>query len=366
MPTTRELLAEASDRLQRAGVPSPQVDAELLLAHVTGRPRGLLRMSGTAVPDPDAARFVTLVERRAGRIPLQHLTGRAPFRHIEVRVGPGVFIPRPETELLVDAVLEHLAPASAASGAAPARQPVMIVDLCAGSAALAISLALEVPGSRVAAVEVSADALTWAADNVADHAGAISAAGSRLELVAWDATTAADPDGPLAGLRGQVDVVVSNPPYVPDEAVPREPEVRDHDPALALYGGADGLDVIRSLARQAADLLRPGGLLVIEHADLQGERAGSAGVPGVLRHQQDPAAPQDPAAQQDPAAPHPPAAFRDVADHEDLAGLPRYTSAIRAEPAVGGAGGGSSGREEPGGYVPQPTQADRPGGRILR
>jgi release factor glutamine methyltransferase len=334
------------------------VDAELLLSFVTGRPRALLRMAGGPVPEDLAEQFAALIARRAERVPLQHLTGLAPFRHIEVRVGPGVFIPRPETELLVDAVLAHLGirlgtaghaipgeparggpaprgPGGQASGMTGDAHTPVVVDLCTGSAALAICVALEVPGSHVVAVELSGDALAWARSNVAEHSDAVHAAASHLQLVAADATTVADPGGPLAGLRGRVDVVVTNPPYVPEDAIPREPEVRDHDPALALYGGPDGLAVVRALARQAAALLRPGGLLLLEHADVQGEAAGSAGVPGLLREQLDPEAGpvsdlvDREAASRATAGPvaH---AWRDVTDHRDLAGLPRFTSAIRA------------------------------------
>lgn len=358
MPTSRELLASASDRLRAAGVPSPDVDAELLLSFVTGRPRALLRMAGGPVHDDVALRFEALIARRARRIPLQHLTGLAPFRHIELRVGPGVFIPRPETELLADEVLAHLAGAGARG-----RGSVRIVDLCTGSGALAIALALEVPGSRVVAVEVSPEALGWTRSNVAEHADAMAAAGSRLDLVAADATRVAGADGPLAGMRGQVDVVVTNPPYVPQDAVPRDPEVRDHDPALALYGGPDGLEVVRDLARQAALLLRPGGLLVVEHADVQGEAAQESGVPALLRGLPDPVARPDGTEQPDALAlarsvrpaTGPDAAqraWREVTDHPDLAGLPRYTSAIRAghveRVASGGAASATLAAADPG------------------
>jgi release factor glutamine methyltransferase len=222
-----------------------------------------------------------------------------------------------------------------------------VVDLCTGSAALALSLAVEVPGAQVHAVELSPEALDWATRNVDACAEDVRAAGSELRLHSADATTAAEPGGALAHLAGIVDVVVTNPPYVPDAAVPREPEVRDHDPHLALFGGPDGLDVIRPLARQAALLLRPGGLLLVEHADAQGEDAGALGVPALLRTMVEPADP-DPAPRAtgpgafterppssaprpsalDPGPPRP--AWRDVADHPDLAGRPRFTSAIRA------------------------------------
>ena len=324
MTSTREVLAAAAAELHAAGVPTPEVDAELLLAHVTGRPRALLRLSGSEVPDDRRAELDELVAARAARIPLQHLTGRAPFRHLEVRVGPGVFIPRPETELMVDQVITFAAEArsgpSQVGSAAPGHR-LRVVDLCTGSGALALSIAIEIPGSHVLAVELSDTAVQWASLNIAEHAAELATAGSTVELIAADATSAANPGGPLAGHRGLVDVVVTNPPYVPRGAVPREPEVRDHDPDLALYGGVDGLEVIRPLARQAAILLRPGGLLLIEHADVQGEDAGPSGVPAVLRAQPDgtdragtDGAPRD---------------WQDVADRADLAGRPRHTSALR-------------------------------------
>ncbi len=310
------------------------VDAELLLAHVTGRDRGLLRMSGTDVSADEQARFDELLGQRAARVPLQHLTGRAPFRHLELQVGPGVFIPRPETELVVDHVLRFLAgdPSPADDRHHPSRAddpgPV-VVDLCTGSGALAISIATERPGSRVVAVEVSPSAVEWARANVADHSALLDRAGSVVDLISADATTVAAPGAPLESMRGRADVVVSNPPYVPDSALPREPEVRDHDPGRALYGGPDGLEVVRPLAEQAAALLRPGGLLLIEHADVQGEDAGPAGVPGVLRGQveEQPSAGSGAYPAEDGAGEVP--VWHEVTDHLDLAGKPRITSAVR-------------------------------------
>jgi release factor glutamine methyltransferase len=315
VPGARDLLAEASDALARSGVPTPRVDAELLLAHVTGRPRLMLGLLGDLAPE-QVADFRALVARRAAREPLQHVTGRAPFRHLELAVGPGAFVPRPETELLVDHVHAHLADRPAVGSTDADAAGPLLVDLCTGTGALALSLALEVPGARVLAVELSDDALAWARRNVTEHAGALAAGHGTVELVASDATTVAAPGAPLAALRGTVDVVVTNPPYVPDAAVPREPEVRDHDPHVALFGGPDGLAVVRPLAQQAALLLRPGGLLLVEHADVQGEQAGDLGVPALLRGQPDPAG----------GGP----AWTDVVDHLDLAGRPRFTSAIRA------------------------------------
>jgi release factor glutamine methyltransferase len=309
--STRDMLSVVAEELAAAGVPTPDVDAELLMAHVTGRPRALLRMTGSRLTEEQASAYAALVGQRVQRIPLQHLTGLAPFRHLELHVGPGVFIPRPETELMVDHVLAF---ATGSGG----RRGLLVVDLCSGSAALALSIATELPGSRVIAVELSPEAVEWARRNIADHADQVAGVGSTIELLAADATRVAAAGEPLEHLHGRVDVVVTNPPYVPEDAIPREPEVRDHDPGLALYGGPDGLEVVRPLVEQAALLLHPGGLLLVEHADVQGEDAGESGVPAVLR------APRD-AASSEPAP-----AWCKVIDHQDLAGRPRHTSAIRA------------------------------------
>jgi release factor glutamine methyltransferase len=278
------LLAEAAQRLADAGVESPRVDAELLLASVLGVSRGRL-LTLVAVPDDVTVRFSTLVDQRADRVPLQHLTGRAPFRFLELAVGPGVFVPRPETEQLVGWALERLAGSTA---------PV-VVDLGAGSGAIALSLAHEHPGARVTAVERDAGAIEWTRHNAAARA----TAGDRpVEVLSGDMTDA----GLLSDLDGTVDLVVSNPPYVPDGArVPQE--VADHDPPLALGGGPDGLDVVRGLLVTAARLLRPGGWLGIEHADQQG-----SALPALVRGH---------------------GAFDEVADHPDLAGRPRFTTARR-------------------------------------
>jgi release factor glutamine methyltransferase len=308
-------------------------------------------MAGGTVTDEQSASYAALVARRVERIPLQHLTGLAPFRHLELHVGPGVFIPRPETELMVDHVRQFAAhrrswPDGTGSRGSPVAPPqvaedpraaaggLLVVDLCSGSGALALAIATELPGSRVIAVELSPEAAAWARRNIAGHAEQVTAAGSVLELLEADATRVAAPGGPLGGLRGTVDVVVTNPPYVPDAAIPREPEVRDHDPGLALYGGPDGLEVVRPLAEQAARLLRPGGLLLVEHADVQGEQAGETGVPLVLRSQPEPAEPEAAPPAGDPTNPEPDPrstpAWAHVTDHLDLAGRPRHTAAIRA------------------------------------
>ncbi len=354
MVVARVLLDRATHTLGAAGVPSPRVDAEMLLAHATGLPRLALRLSGSQVGPVQSERFEQLVGRRATREPLQHITGRAAFRHLDLRIGPGTFIPRPETELLVDEVLRFLAPtprrgspalahARPGSPGLPDAQrergsddawspPVgapLVVDLCSGSGALALAVATECPGVAVAAVELSGAAIRCARRNVAELAAPLATAGSTVHLLHHDATRVAGQSDPLAHLAGRVDVVVTNPPYVPDAAVPREPEVREHEPALALYGGPDGLDVVRRLVSQAALLLRAGGLLLIEHADVQGEAAAGGGVPGLLRSWPSAAPrggqgerPDDPDARRVPQ-------WRDVHDHDDLTGQPRFTRAVR-------------------------------------
>ncbi|WP_104525028.1 peptide chain release factor N(5)-glutamine methyltransferase [Blastococcus atacamensis] len=281
----RNLITEATRRLADAGVESPRVDAELLLGHVVGRTRaGLFTLD--EVDDDAAARFAALLDQRADRVPLQHLTGRAAFRHLELAVGPGVFVPRPETELLVEWALERLT----------GLDGPIVVDLGSGSGAIALSIAHEHPGARVTAVERDPGAIEWTRHNALARVGHDTPVG----VVMGDMT---DP-ALLGELDGRVEVVVSNPPYVPDGArVPRE--VADHDPPLALWGGPDGLDVVRGMLSVAARLLRPGGHLGIEHADQQG-----TALPALVRAH---------------------GAFTDVEDHVDLAGRPRFTTARRTE-----------------------------------
>ena len=244
-------LRAVAQQLADAGVPDPLVDAELLIGHVLGLGRGELQAAvvrGDGLGDTDAARLDALVSRRAAREPLQHLTGVAAFRHLELAVGPGVFVPRPETETVVQIAIDALMESASPS-------PIAI-DLGTGSGAIALAMATEVPHARVFAVERSLEAHAWAARNTADA--------ENLTLMLGDLATAFDE------LRGTASVVISNPPYVPDDAIPRDPEVRLHDPAQALYGGADGLDVVRVISRRAQELLHPGGLLVLEHGELQG------------------------------------------------------------------------------------------------
>ena len=249
----RDLLAHATSVLAAARVPSPDVDAELLVAHVLGVSRGrvqALAVTGTQLEAEQRHQIVELVERRAAREPLQHLTGRAAFRSLELAVGPGVFVPRPETELVAQIAIDALL---AVPGGVPSA-----VDLGTGSGAIALALATEVPHATVIAVENSPRAFIWARENVR----AIGA--SNLRLVFADLADA------LPELDGTLDVVVSNPPYIPLGAIPRDPEVRLHDPEHALYGGDDGLDVVRSVSATAQRLVRTGGTLVLEHGETQG------------------------------------------------------------------------------------------------
>ncbi len=278
---------DATALLAAAGVPSPRVDAELLADHLLGVGLGRLRalMLGDA-PAPEG--YAELVAERAQRIPLQHITGVAYFRYLELAVGPGVFIPRPETESVVQLVIDRL----------QGMTHPKVVDLGTGSGAIAASIAHEVPGAEVHAVEFSEFAHAWAAKNLLPLG---------VHLVRGDLRDA------LPEHNGSFDVVVSNPPYIPAEAVPNEPEVALHDPPEALYGGgADGMELPTAAASSAARLLVPGGYFVMEHAEVQAgwimAMLNRAGI------------------------------WTDVTTHRDLNGKDRATSAVLAVPSQSGAG----------------------------
>jgi len=247
-----ETLDEAAATLASAGVPNSRVDAELLVGHVLGLSRGGVQArvaTNAELASDDAVSIARLIERRAAREPLQHITGVAPFRNLELAVGPGVFVPRPESELVAQYAIDALAATATA-------QPVA-VDLGTGSGAIALAMATEVPHAAVYGVEISPLAFIWATEN-------------RRRVRAENAVLLlADLAGALPELNGRVDVVVANPPYIPIGAVPRDPEVRLFDPELALYGGDDGLDVVRQVSLTAKRLLRSGGQLVLEHGELQ-------------------------------------------------------------------------------------------------
>ncbi|HEX6875910.1 MAG TPA: peptide chain release factor N(5)-glutamine methyltransferase [Nocardioidaceae bacterium] len=280
MTATRTLVDRAAERLRAAGVASPEYDARELLAHVLGTTRLGLALVADVEGDQERT-FEELVARRSAREPLQHLTGTAPFRYVELRVGPGVFVPRPETEVLAGWGVDR-----ARDVALSGRRPV-VVDLCTGSGAIALAVATEVPEAEVHAVELDESAHAWAARN-------LEATG--VDLRQGDMADA------FCDLDGRVDVVLCNPPYIPLEAYESVAvEARDHDPALALWSGPDGLEAIRVLERVAARLLRLGGVVGAEHADVQG---GSA--PAVFAGS---------------------GRWSDVRDNPDLAGRPRFVTA---------------------------------------
>lgn len=293
----KAIVSKATTLLIEANVSSPQVDAELLLAHVVGVDRTELA-TVTVITGQQLLDFESLVARRANRVPLQHLTGVAYFRHLELSVGPGVFVPRPETELLVEAAVNYLKNLDS---------PRVAVDLCAGSGAIVLSLALEVPGTTVHAVELSDDAVKWLTHNIVDHAAKLEAVDSHVVVHHGNAGD----QSLLSDLANQVDAVVSNPPYIPSEMIPRDPEARDHDPAMSLFSGVDGLDVAREVVLVAADLLKPGGFIGIEHADVQGES-----MPNLFHLM--------------------PNAWSEVTDNLDYNQLPRFTTAIRSINPSGG------------------------------
>ncbi|MFB8283043.1 peptide chain release factor N(5)-glutamine methyltransferase [Nocardia colli] len=284
----RPAINDAIETLRQAGVHSPQADAEQLAAHVIGVERSRLVLTPLVAPDR-LAEFRALVDRRAQRIPLQHLTGTVAMGEIELAVGPGVFVPRPETELLFAWALAQLE-------ALPHDHAPIVVDLCTGSGALALAIAHARPDADVRAVELDPAALSWARRN-ADQC--IADGDTPITLYADDVT---DP-ALLTELDGRVDLVVSNPPYIPDGAQ-LDPEVADHDPHRALFGGPDGLDVIRGMLPTITRLLRTGGATAIEHDDSNGSDLAA-----LLGKQGD---------------------FADIAEHPDLAGRPRFVVATRS------------------------------------
>ncbi len=275
MTRVREAIVAATATLASAGIDTARTDAELLAAHLAGTDRGRLGLLDT--PDPGFFdRFDHAVAVRARRIPLQYITGTAPFGPVQLHVGPGVFIPRPETEALLEWAL-----------AQPLPRDALILDLCTGSGALAIALASQRPGARVIAVDDDADALEYARRN---------AVGTTVRVVQGDVTD----EHLLPELAGTVDLVVANPPYIP-AGTELEPEVAQHDPAHALFGGADGMSVIGPLIRRAVGWLKPSGLLAVEHDDTT-----SAATVRMITGT---------------------GVFADVTSHNDLTGRPRFVTA---------------------------------------
>lgn len=277
MSRLRHAIDSAAATLAEAGIDSARYDAEELAACLAGTERGRLPLLDSP-GDEFFARYQSVVERRSRRVPLQHLTGTVAFGPVTLNVGPGVFIPRPETE----AMLEW------ASGQRLSPRPV-IVDLCTGSGALAVALAHYYPSARVLGIDDSDTALRYARRNVT---------GTAVELLRADVTT----PGLLSELDGHVDLVVANPPYVPDNAK-LEPEVAQHDPPHGVFGGVDGMTVIRAVTALAGRWLRPGGLFAVEHDDTTAARTSELVVGTGL--------------------------FDEIVAHIDLAGRPRFVTARR-------------------------------------
>ncbi len=280
--TFKEFLQGGKEQLARAGF--AEVEAEHLLAHTLGISRMDLHNPLTVENALSAIGDLTIVEetywklldRRCAHEPLQYLTGVAYFRHLELKVGPGVLVPRPESELLVEAVLTHIEKMNG---------PVSVVDLGSGSGALALAIATEAQQTHVIAVEKSADAIHWLKENV-------SFIDEKVRILESDVATA------LEGVK--CDVVIANPPYIPDsEELPKD--VATHEPAFALFGGPDGMRAPRLFIAAAARLLKPGGFLAIEHHETQAEEVGD-----VLTLE-----------------------FEDILLHKDLNGRPRFTTAVR-------------------------------------
>jgi len=283
--TLAEALRSAEAHLTASGVASPRVDAELLAAHLLRTERvGLWQYLQQPVPTG----FDDLVARRAERIPLQHLTGVSYFRTTELAVGPGVFSPRPETEVVAGHAIDVLT-SMQRERRHETTQRLRVVDLCSGSGAIAAAIIVEVPGVEVHAVERDPAAGPWLQHNARAH-------GFYAHLD--------DVNGCLPELTGRVDVVVANPPYIPEGCIPRDPEVARFDPPAALYSGPDGLEHMRIVERTAARLLRQGGCVVVEHGDLQGLIA-----PEVFTATNE---------------------WSDVTDNVDLAGRDRFVSARRS------------------------------------
>jgi len=286
MSDIKPLLRSAKEKLAAADI--TEVDAEHLFAYVLGISRMDLHNSVKleealkALGDFGVIEdtFAKLISRRAAHEPLQYLTGIAYFRHLDIEVGPGVLVPRPESELLVEAVLTHIKNLEEKIVG-----EISVIDLGAGSGALSLAIATEAPRSRVIAVEKSPDAIVWLKKNVARIS-------ENVRVVEGDVADV------LPGVK--CDAVIANPPYVPDnQSLPRD--VADHEPHIALFGGATGLELPKRFIDAAARLLKSGGVLAIEHTEDQG-----AAIDALLSRD-----------------------FIDIAVHQDLTGRPRWSSAVR-------------------------------------
>lgn len=288
---TRSVLVDIELRLKNANVPSPRFDAESLVAFVLKTSRNRVGLIAE-ITDEQYREIEKLVEKRVRRIPLQHLIGEQGFRYLVLNVGPGVFIPRPETELLVESVIRYIKDKN--------QQKVLVVDYCAGSGAIALSIAKECSNVEVFAIEKSLEAFKYLEANYLKYEDEIKSQNSKVHLINADVNSEVIE---INNLEDQFDVVVSNPPYIPEKMVPKEIEVKDHDPAIALYGGKDGLEIVRVVVEKATKLLKTGGLLAIEHSDLQGNLDDELSVPYLLKSTN---------------------CFEKIEDRKDLNALPRY------------------------------------------
>ncbi|NBO78649.1 MAG: peptide chain release factor N(5)-glutamine methyltransferase [Actinobacteria bacterium] len=288
---TRSVLVDIELRLKNANVPSPRFDAESLVAFVLKTSRNRVGLIAE-ITDEQYREIEKLVEKRVRRIPLQHLIGEQGFRYLVLNVGPGVFIPRPETELLVESVIRYIKDKN--------QEKVLVVDYCAGSGSIALSIAKECSNVEVFAIEKSLKAFKYLEANYLKYENEIKSQNSKVHLINADVNSEVIE---INNLEDQFDVVVSNPPYIPEKMVPKEIEVKDHDPAIALYGGKDGLEIVRVVVEKATKLLKTGGLLAIEHSDLQGNLDDELSVPYLLKSSN---------------------CFEKIEDRKDLNALPRY------------------------------------------
>lgn len=293
---TRSVLVDIELRLKNANVSSPRFDAESLVSFVLKTSRNRVGLI-SEISDEQYRDIEKLVEKRVRRIPLQHLTGEQGFRHLVLSVGPGVFIPRPETEILVESVIRYIKDRN--------QDRIIVVDFCSGSGAIALSIAKECSNVEVFAIEKSTEAFKYLEINYQKYKEEITSHNCIVHLIQADINSEIEV---LNNLNGQIDVVVSNPPYIPEKMAPKEIEVKDHDPSIALYGGKDGLEIVRVVVQKANKLLKKGGLLAIEHSDLQGNPDNELSVPYILKETD---------------------SFEKIEDRKDLNALPRYCVGIK-------------------------------------
>ena len=293
---TRSFLVDIERRFKNANIQSPRFDAEVLVAFILKVERKNLGLIND-ISDDQEREIEKLVEKRVRRIPLQHLVGEQGFRYLNLKVGKGVFIPRPETEILVEAVIRYLKEI--------ANERKKVIDFCAGSGAIALAIATECANVDCFAIEKSEEAFSFLKENYQKYEEEIKSKNSTLTLVNQDVKGEVQE---IINLNESFDVVVSNPPYIPEKMIPKEIEVKDHEPEIALYGGKDGLEIVRVVIEKGAMLLKSGGFIGIEHADVQGNINDEASVPFLLQQNGN---------------------FKNIQDRKDLNGLPRFCMGIK-------------------------------------